>query len=80
MDVVKVAAKGRVVIPARRRRQVRLEPGQKVLVSVEHDRIILWPIPHDLVERMSGCLAGGPSLIEELLREHAEELRKEGIG
>ena len=74
MDIMKTSAKGQVVIPARIRRQIGLKPGQRVAVELDDGRIVLRPIPDDLVERMTGCLKGGPNLLEDLIRDHQEEL------
>jgi AbrB family looped-hinge helix DNA binding protein len=72
-----VGTKGQVVIPVEFRRELGLEPGQRVAVDLEDGRLILRPIPRDLLEKLHGCLAEGPSLTEALAREHAEELRRD---
>jgi len=74
---VTVGPKGQVVIPASMRRQIGLEPGQRVDVRVKDGLLVLRPIPRDLLEKLHGCLAEGSSLTEALVREHAEELRRE---
>lgn len=78
--VVKTAitgSKGQVVIPAEVRRQVGLQPGQRVAVTADGDTIIIKPIPKDLVGALYGCLRDGPSLTEILSQEHAEELARD---
>ena len=72
-----IGTKGQIVIPAEIRHQFGLEPGQRVGVVAEGDRITLTPIPVDLIEYLTGCLKDGPSLTAELVREHAEELRRD---
>jgi AbrB family looped-hinge helix DNA binding protein len=72
-----VGTKGQVVIPAEIRREIGLEPGQRVEVRVEEGRVVLRPIPRDLITALSGCLKDGPSLTAVLIREHAEELRRD---
>jgi AbrB family looped-hinge helix DNA binding protein len=72
-----VGEKGQVVIPAAIRREIGLEPGQRVTFTVNDGVVILRPVPKDLIEALHGCLKDGPSLTEVLVREHAEELRRD---
>jgi len=76
--VVKMSAKGQVVIPSQIRKKVGLRPGKEVLVFVDLEgRLTLEPVPDDPIEAACGMLAGGPSLIEGLLREKKEERERE---
>ena len=75
--VVTTGAKGQVVIPAEIRRQIGLEPGQRVSVELRDDTVIIRPIPRDLRAAMKGCLRDGPSLTAILEREHAKELERD---
>ncbi len=77
MTVVRTSAKGQVVIPAEIRREIGLKPGQRVYVNLEDRKIVLRPIPEDLVEQMTGCLADGPDLLGDLARDHQEELERD---
>ena len=69
---VTVGAAGRIVIPARMRRQLRIEPGQKLHVEVSDGRIVLTPLPRDLIGFLTGSLRGG-SMLRDLMQEHAQE-------
>lgn len=72
-----VSAKGWVVIPKEIRERYGLKKGSRVRF-VEYDGVIsLVPEVEDPIEALYGMLAGGPSLTDALLREHAEEIEKE---
>ena len=76
--VVKMSAKGQVVIPAKIRQQAGLTPGKQVVVFLNLDgRLTLRPVPDDPIEAACGMFADGPSLTEALLREKKEERERE---
>ena len=76
--VVKMSAKGQVVIPSKIRNTVGLKPGKEVLVFIDLEgRLTLEPVPDDPIEAACGMLAGGPSLLEAHLREKKEERERE---
>ena len=67
--IVSVGPKGRVVIPAAVRRQLRLEEGSELVVLVEGDGVLL--IPRAAVkQRLRGMFAGvKTSLADELIAD-----------
>jgi AbrB family looped-hinge helix DNA binding protein len=71
-----VGAKGQVVIPVEFRRELGLEPGQRVDVQLREGVLMLRPVPRDLIKRLRGSLRGG-SMLQHLIREHAEEVRRD---
>ena len=73
---VTVGVKGQVVIPARMRREVGIEPGQKLHVEVTDGKVVLTPLPQDLIGFLTGSLPGG-SMLEDLMQEHAQEVRRD---
>jgi len=76
--VVKMSAKGQVVVPSKIREQAGLKPGREVLVYLDREgRLTIEPVPDDPIEAACGMLAGGPSLVEALLREKKEERERE---
>jgi AbrB family looped-hinge helix DNA binding protein len=76
--VVKMSAKGQVVIPSKIRKEAGLKPGREVVVFIDlTGRVGIQPVPHDPIEAACGMLAGGPSLIQALLREKKEERERE---
>ena len=74
MPVVKMSAKGQVVVPAEFRERAGLKPAGKVLVSLAGDRkVMLEPVPDDPIEAACGMLRGGPSLTKALLEERRKD-------
>lgn len=76
--LVKMSAKGQVVIPAKIRQKAGLKPGREVIIFLGLDgRVTIRPVPDDPIEAACGMFAGGPSLTEALLREKKEERERE---
>ena len=74
-----LTSKGQVVIPAALRRKHGIKAGTKVcFLEDDFGRIILQPINEEYIDRVRGCLAGGPELVESWLREHREEGERRG--
>jgi AbrB family looped-hinge helix DNA binding protein len=67
-------SKGQLVIPAALRRKHGIQAGTKVrFLEDPFGRIILQPITEQYIDRVMGCLAGGPDLLESWEKEHREE-------
>ncbi len=78
MPVVKISAKGQVVIPAELRREIGLKPGGRVLVALAGEkRLMIEPVPDDPIEAACGMLRGGPSLTRALLKERRKDRARE---
>ncbi|MFP3947416.1 MAG: AbrB/MazE/SpoVT family DNA-binding domain-containing protein [Gemmatimonadota bacterium] len=78
MAIVRTSSKGQVVIPAEIRREIGLEPGDRVQVSrIGKNRVLVQPIPDDPVEAARGILRDGPSLTEALKKERDRERDRE---
>ena len=79
MAVVKTSAKGQVVIPAKIRKEIGLNPGGKVLVtSAGKNTATIEAVPEDVIEATCGMFrGGGPSLTKALLADRREELERE---
>jgi AbrB family looped-hinge helix DNA binding protein len=76
--VATIGARGQVVMPVEMRRQIGLEPGQRVDVEVRDGTVVLTPIPKDPIAFLGGSLRGeSPSMLDDLKREHAEEVRRD---
>lgn len=67
-------SKGQLVIPAELRRKHGIEAGTRVRVLEDpFGRIVLQPITEEYVDRVMGCLASGPELLENWEKEHRSE-------
>jgi AbrB family looped-hinge helix DNA binding protein len=72
-------SKGQLVVPAALRRKYGIKAGTKVcFLEDDFGRIILQPITEEYIDRVRGCLAGGPELVKSWLREHREEGERRG--
>jgi len=77
MSDVTVSSKGWVVIPAEYRRKYDLRPGDRVTIVDYGGHLTVMPVPKDPIREGRGLLAGQPSLTKALLKERAEERRRE---
>lgn len=77
MSEATLSAKGWIVIPAEYRRKYGLRPGDKVTIVDYGGHLTIMPAPEDPIREGRGVLAGRPSLTEALLKERAEERRRE---
>ena len=74
MPIVKMSAKGQVVIPAQIRKRTGLKPAGQVLVWLDgENRVVLEPVPEDPIGAACGMLRGGPSLTKALLEERRKD-------
>jgi AbrB family looped-hinge helix DNA binding protein len=71
-----VSSKGQLVIPAELREQLGIGPGTRIAIIRDGNRIVLEPINEEYIRSLKGCLAGGPSLTDALLKERREEERR----
>ncbi len=71
-------SKGQLVVPAELRRKHGIEPGTRVeFLEDRFGRIVLQPITEDYVDRVMGCLTGGPDLLATWKAEHRNEGKRE---
>lgn len=75
-----IGPKGQIVIPASARKELGLEPGQRVRVDVRGGQLVLTPLPKDLIAYLGGRYKGTRSPLPELIAEHAEEVRRDAEG
>jgi AbrB family looped-hinge helix DNA binding protein len=67
-------SKGQLVVPAELRRKYGIKAGTKVkFFEEDFGRIVLVPVNEEYINRLMGCLAGGPDLVAEWERDHREE-------
>lgn len=73
MYTATVSTKGWIVIPKELRERYGLKKGTRVRLMAYAQALVLVPLPDDSVAMLHGMLAEGPSLVEELLAERAQE-------
>ncbi|HKZ83279.1 MAG TPA: AbrB/MazE/SpoVT family DNA-binding domain-containing protein [Anaerolineae bacterium] len=78
MTITTVSSKGWVVIPVELRKKYDLRPGARVVLVDYGGVLAIVPAMSDSVKESAGILKGGASLTKALLRERAEELKREG--
>ena len=74
-----VGPQGRIVIPARIRKALDIRQGERLVVRIEDDQIVLER-PEHVLKRLRARLDGlpkGTSLSRELIAERREEARRE---
>ena len=77
---VSVGARGRVVLPAPVRARLGLREGDRLVLTVEEDGVLRVVSLRDQVEAAKGLyghVAGGASLVGELIRERRREAERE---
>jgi AbrB family looped-hinge helix DNA binding protein len=75
-----VGERGRVVLPARLRQCLNLQPGDRLIVTVDPEGGFRVVPARELARRLNGLyrdLAPGRSLVDELLAERRDEARRE---
>jgi len=80
MDAAYVTSKGQLVIPVKLRRKYNIKKGTRVNFVEDHGKIVLQPVTREYIESFRGIFKlkpGEKSATQELLEEHAEELRRE---
>ncbi|MBM3476802.1 MAG: AbrB/MazE/SpoVT family DNA-binding domain-containing protein [Armatimonadetes bacterium] len=79
MPIIRVSAKGQVVIPAEFRKKHGIKPGTYCFLHVQNGVLHIIPRPENIVESLRGCMRkfGTESLTAELLRERALDNERE---
>ncbi|MBI3986350.1 MAG: AbrB/MazE/SpoVT family DNA-binding domain-containing protein [Lentisphaerae bacterium] len=79
MAILKVSAKGWVVIPAECRKKYQVNPGSRVEIVDYGGGLSLVPVLARPIHAAQGLLKGRRSLTSALLRERAREKRRETV-
>jgi AbrB family looped-hinge helix DNA binding protein len=74
---VRLSQKGWIVIPAALRKKYGLKPGANLQVVDYGGVLSIIPAMRDPIQQGRGLLKDLPSLTEDVLKEHAEELARE---
>lgn len=69
----KVSVKGQIVIPADLRAKYAIAPGDVVDVCDGEGKILVFPLPKDVIKAGRGFLKGSTSLTKALLTARAAE-------
>jgi AbrB family looped-hinge helix DNA binding protein len=75
MPVVKVSARGQIVIPKDIREQLGIKPGTHILLHVVDDHAELSPLSDDPIKAMRGMMKGGKSMARDLIAERKRDNR-----
>lgn len=80
MTVIKLSAKGQLVIPKSIRNALGLHPGTQLQIQLVEQKIILEPLDvQSPIDALYGKFAGS-DLLAELEAEHRQELNNEQSG
>ena len=73
---VKISSRGYIVLPAKLRKEMNLEPGTRVLLIKENDRIILQPVA-SFTQKLSGITKQSfgktPDQVEKTIQQNRDE-------
>jgi AbrB family looped-hinge helix DNA binding protein len=75
----RVGAGGRIVIPAKIRRELGMEEGEPVVMHVEDGEFRVWTISEGIrrvQERMKPYIIPGRSVVDELIAERRAEVAR----
>ncbi|MDP2872574.1 MAG: AbrB/MazE/SpoVT family DNA-binding domain-containing protein, partial [Bacillota bacterium] len=77
VTIVKLSAKGQLVIPSEIREKYDLRKGDRFQVREEAGAIVLQPLERHPALELRGAFKGKPSLTEALLRERRADRARE---
>ncbi len=77
MTTQKMNSRGQVVIPAPIRKALGLRTGTPLLIRQEGNTLIINPATREYFDSLAGILAGGPSMSNDIIEEHARERERE---
>jgi AbrB family looped-hinge helix DNA binding protein len=73
MTVTTLTMKGQVVIPASLRKKLKLQQGSRLHVEEKNGKIIMAPLPDDLVASGRGLLKSKGAVLKALIRDRRDE-------
>ncbi len=77
---VQIHSGGRLILPSRLRKELKIEPGDEVILRLEDDSVRILPLPQavsyaqQIVRRY---IKEGTSLVDNLIESRREEARNE---
>lgn len=76
MLTTKLSSKGQIVIPKEVREQLNISSGTFFNIRLQDEAIVLTPVKASPIERLYKKFAG-ETILDELEREHADEVASE---
>jgi AbrB family looped-hinge helix DNA binding protein len=76
MLTTKISSKGQIVIPKAVRERLKIGSGTFFNIRLEKDDIVLTPMKATPIERLYNKFAG-ERVLDELEKEHADEIARE---
>lgn len=79
---ISLGERGRLVLPATLRRRLKLQPGDRLIATLDTEGGLRLVPARELARRLNGIyrdLAPGRSLVDELIAERREEARREEL-
>ena len=72
----KLSSKGQLVVPKAIRTQLNIEPGTFLEIEIDNGKIILTPMKEGPIEKLYGKFEG-ETILDDLEKEHAHEIKNE---
>lgn len=76
MSVVTSTVKGQIVIPAAIRKKFKLKKGSRVNVYEQGNKIIVEPLPDDLIQEGQGMLKTKGRILKALIEDRKREAKQ----
>jgi AbrB family looped-hinge helix DNA binding protein len=83
MHIAYVTSKGQLVIPSKLRRKYNIKKGTRVNFLEDEGKILLQPVTREFIDSVRGMFKlklGEKPVTQELIEEHAEEVRRDEEG
>ena len=80
MHTAYVTSKGQLAIPVKLRRKYNIKKGTRVNFVEDHGKIVMQPVTREFIDSVRGMFKlrpGEKSVTQELVEEHAEEVRRD---
>ena len=72
----KISSKGQVVVPKKVREKLNIQPGTYLHVRIDKESIVFTPVKKRPIDKLYGKFIG-ESILNDLEREHADEISRD---